>query len=146
MFEDIVSEVRKNAQGKKVQTLANEVWDQSCYRLDKYWLDGQTVTKGEAFLEWCKQGYGVDYCRREWKQRARRLEGGGRQEVKSSWKEDRRRACLESRVQEREKNPAESRLVLQDERMRRLYKVGGERTSAKRPAGGERPSDKKRRW
>ena len=145
MFEDIVSEVRTNAQGKKVQTLANEVWDQSCYRLDKYRLDGRTVTQGEAFLEWCLRGWDVHQCRWEWRQRAVWCERAGGEEGKTTWKKDRAEECLKSRLQERQRQPDKPREQLQNERMREVYKFGYQRNSAKRPAGGRYPSHKKPR-
>ena len=135
----------KNARGKKVQTRANEVWEESCYRLDKYKLDGRTVTQGQAFWEWCLRGYDLHRCRREWRERAVWWGHAGGEEEKTTWKEDRRRECVKSRVQERQRQPGKSREMLQKERMCELYNLGCQQKSAKRPAGGRRPSHEKRR-
>ena len=56
LHEHILTEVRGSAQAKNVKARANEVWENTCYRLDLYTVGGKTLAKGDAFLAWCQRG------------------------------------------------------------------------------------------
>ena len=101
LFEDVLMEAREYAKttayGEAPETRANRMWENDCYGLELFTVEGRQATQAEAFEVWARQGYSSNECKRHWPAGATRVEGGACREVDPTWKEERTAVLMASR-------------------------------------------------
>ena len=101
VFEDVRREARevvaRLATGEPPESCANIMWEQDCYDLELYVVEGRTVTQAEAFEAWAKQGFTRTQCLQYWGSGVRRAETGDRRDVDPAWKRERRERLMTDR-------------------------------------------------
>ena len=56
-------------------TTANRIWEAECLKAVVYTVDGEDLTRADAYVALCKAGYDREACERWWKRRCFQLSG-----------------------------------------------------------------------